>query len=152
MTKAEKIEQLIAQEHPFEPAVAEIVEGIKQDFFQLEEGTISKENQDRAALELDDSLRKLKNMRQERLETQIDALLTLHSSGDKLKQAMVAAHDLKWEWVNAAKEMSPTLNGIVVDAGVNWMVNNTEGETAQAIATQPLEDLKTPTATEPTAA
>jgi hypothetical protein len=164
MNKAEKIAQLISLEHPLEPAVAEIVAGIKQDFFQLEEGAISKENQDRALLELDDALRKMSPLRTERLtgiyetldEAQIDALIALHASGDKLREAMLAAHELKWDWVNAAKELSPTLNDIIVHAGVAWVVNNTEGDVARSVAAQPLEDLKPPVdppaATEPSTA
>lgn len=150
MTKAEKIAKLIEIEHPVEAAVQEIVSSFKHDFDQLEDDAIPKETRTQALTEMEASLRQLKDERTQKLtliyerfdDAELDALIFLHeSAGQKLKSVLHAAHDLKWDWANNAVQLSPTMNGIIVNAGVNWMVNNTEGEVAESIATQPLEDL-----------
>lgn len=144
----EKILQLIEAEHPFENAVTDIVGGLRRDFFQLEDGAIDKEEQERALSEIEANLRAGKNSREERLveiygmlnEQEIDALLLL-SRSTSLRQVMIDANILKWKWVNAAKDQSPAMSGIIKIAQTKWNENNV-GE--HATIAEPLEDLGAP--------
>lgn len=144
----EKILQLIEAEHPFENAVDDIVGGLRRDFFQLEDGAIAKDEQERALSEIEANLRAGKNSREEHLveiygvlnEQEIDALLLL-SRSTKLRQVMISANILKWKWVNAAKDQSPAMSSIIKIAQTKWNDNNV-GE--HATIAEPLEDLGTP--------
>ncbi len=147
----ENILQLIEAEHPFENAVTDIVEGLKRDFFQLEDGAIAKDEQERAISELETNLRAIKQSREDRLveiyqmfdEQEIDALLLLSrtSTAAKLRQAMIDTNILKWKWVNAAKDKSEAMSGIIKIAQTKWNDNNV-GE--HATIAEPLEDLGAP--------
>ncbi len=149
----DKILQLIEAEHPFENAVTDIVGGLRRDFFQLEEGAIAKDEQERALSEIEANLRDLKDARQERLieiyavfdEQEIDALLFLSrtSTAAKLRQTMIDANILKWKCVNAAKDQSPAMTGIIHVAQTRWNDSNV-GE--HATIAEPLEDLGAPSA------
>lgn len=144
----EKILQLIEAEHPFENAVDDIVGGLRRDFFQLEDGAIAKDEQERALSEIEANLRAGKNSREEHLveiygvlnEQEIDALLLL-SRSTKLRQVMISANILKWKWVNAAKDQSPAMSSIIKIAQTKWNDNNV-GE--HATIAEPLEDLGAP--------
>lgn len=144
----EKILQLIEAEHPFENAVDDIVGGLRRDFFQLEDGAIAKDEQERALSEIEANLRAGKNSREEHLveiygvlnEQEIDALLLL-SRSTKLRQVMIDANILKWKWVNAAKDQSPAMSSIIKIAQTKWNDNNV-GE--HATIAEPLEDLGAP--------
>lgn len=160
MTKAEKVAKLIDVLHPLEMAVEQCVGYFKEGFTALDAQKFPYEMQERALNELGEQLRFLSAKRTKALttifdrfdENELDALLLVScgKTETKMKEMLLDINSITNQWWNEAKQLAPTMNGILVDTGVQFMVNNTEGEVADSIASQSLEDLKAGSTEPPT--
>lgn len=144
MTREEKIHKLIATEHDFEPALQNVL-GFFRENLTLNTPDGMTPDREQALIEHEQQLRKGRDVLIADLigiysafsDAELDALLVVTALKTEWITKTIAANN---RWRQNAFNGSPRLHDIIATIATGWAVNNTEGETAESLAQQPLEE------------